>query len=232
MQLIIPGNYAQGAFASRATTVPHTSSTTKPNQAAGSSSTSMAPLPPVSEEATSSSSTTDSDMEIDDSSESSFTSSTKRSFDMSSESGSESSTHHSATDIDPATDSPAAKRRKTSKFAGERLAGRPTDLTGESEDITLAIALAGIQETINRMTDILERSLAQQLSQPPPSQGALEQKERALKFVHERDDGFDVAERDTLISIFEAQPTTIDIYLALTDSELRRAWISDLLSRP
>ena len=224
----MPGNRARGSFAYRATAAPHPPSTSKPDDAAGCSNTSIAPLPPASTmqpETTTSSSATGGDMEIDNPfslpSASSFTSSNKRSFAMSSGSGQACEdviSHFSTSDVDPTTDDPAAKRMKTCK--GKRPAGPPAK-------ITQATAVVGMQASINRLTDIFERS--QQPSQPQDR--VLEKKGRALKLVQERDDGFDVGQKVALISIFEENPTTIDTYLGLTDSELRQAWISHLLAK-
>ena len=234
VQVIIPGNRARGTFAFRATASP--CPTTNPDEAAESSGTSMAPLPPNSSnsirpapEVTSSSSATGGDMDMDapflHQSEPSLTSSAKRSFAALSESGRTGTDllpleSHSAGGSGPADSDPAVKRVRVSK------AGRP------AKAVTQATAVVGMQGSINRLTDIFERS-QKVLTEapPPPPDRTLERKDRALKLVQERDDGFTVEDKVTLISIFEENPGSIDTYLGLVDPEIRRSWISRMLEK-
>lgn len=241
MQVIIPGNRARGAFAYRATTAPHPAVT---DQAAAAGSTSMAPpsLPATTQsgpETTSNSSAIGGHMDIDNPL-SHHSSSNKRSFAsfaMTSESGSvlEVAAHPSAAS---ASDDPAAKRMKAPTVAGKKSAGRAATVKALNQ----ATAVVGMQGSINRLTDIFEQSqhsLTQTLTQQAlqkavpqtPEDRALERKDRALQLLQDRDDGFDLAQKVTLISIFGENPTTIDTYLGLTDSEIRQAWISRLIAK-
>jgi hypothetical protein len=246
MQVIMPGNRACGAHAYRATTALHPATETKSDhcdQAVGGSSTSIAPLPPAS--AIENDNHSDNfgfgeagNMAIDYNpieplllSSSIGTSSSKRSHKtMSSESG-----------VDPTNDTshsaageqliPAAKRQKSLKV-GTRASKQPATAERPAKGITQATVVVGMQGSINRLTDIFERSMVPppQLPQPPPQQ-PWERKERALTLVQQRDDGFAVEDKVTLISIFEENPTTIDTYLGLTDKEIRQAWISRSLAK-
>jgi hypothetical protein len=52
---------------------------------------------------------------------------------------------------------------------------------------------------------------------------------RAVKSV-EKDEGLTVEERAALISVFMANPMSINIYLSLTDPNVRQAWIARVLN--
>jgi hypothetical protein len=92
--------------------------------------------------------------------------------------------------------------------------------------ITQATAVVGMQGSINRLTDIMERSF---LPEEPTADPGVERLTRAVKSV-EKDEGLTVEERATLISVFMANPTSINIYLSLTDPNVRQAWIARVLN--
>ena len=72
-------------------------------------------------------------------------------------------------------------------------------------------AVVGMQGSIDRLTDIMERSF---LPEEPTADPGVERLTRAVKSV-EKDEGLTVEaeERAALISVFMANPTSINIYL-------------------
>jgi hypothetical protein len=74
----------------------------------------------------------------------------------------------------------------------------------------------------------MERSF---LPEEPTADPGVERLTRAVKSV-EKDEGLTVEaeERAALISVFMANPTSINIYLSLTDPNVRQAWIARVLN--
>lgn len=246
VQAIIPGNRARGSHAYRATTASHPP--TEPDQTAAGPSTSIAPLPPtsISEadhdklfihpaenrflEEVELSSAGDGNMGLDNSliQPTSFTSrSSKRSFaEMSSESSVPPSQDMSAFS---GQSDPVSKKSKTRALpslgqgTGKRTSARPAAVRPANRSFTQATAVVGMQGSINRLTDIFEKSMG------PPQDPLVERKTRALGLMQTRDDGLSVPDKVKLISNFDQHPMMIDTYLGLLDDELRQAWISSVV---
>jgi hypothetical protein len=90
--------------------------------------------------------------------------------------------------------------------------------------VSQVVALNNMQGTINRLTDVFEKSMV------PPQEAAVGRRGDTLQQLQERDDGFGREEKITLIRIFEERPNHIDTYLALTKDDIRQGWMRSLLT--
>jgi hypothetical protein len=136
--------------------------------------------------------------------------------------------------VSPEPHGPATKKfQKTGSEKQRSGAGAATGRRAQANTttqmatkITQATAVVGMQGSINRLTDIMERSF---LPEEPTADPGVERLTRAVKSV-EKDEGLTVEERAALISVFMANPTSINIYLSLTDPNVRQAWIARVLN--
>jgi hypothetical protein len=101
----------------------------------------------------------------------------------------------------------SAMPSKTSSKGGTR---------ATSSKVTSAIALSGVQGSINRLTDAVEKSNAE---------GSAKHRE-VVKHLQRTDDGLTTTEKLDLLSKFEDNEVYADTYIALEDEDLRRAWIN------
>ena len=232
--------YADSAYTYRATTAPHPKPDDACDQAIEGSSTSLASLTLASmmeenqTEGTSSSSLYAGDIKdvdnlnlnpfLQPSSESSFSSSKQSHTTASESSQAGSAAEEKLPTSQSATGSPAVKKLKTSTQAGG-VAKQPSTTRWPASVITQAMAVIGMQGY-----QPAHRWSLPGLPQPPPQELFI-QKERVLKLVQERNDGFLLADKVALISIFKEHPAMINTYLGLSDLELCHAWISHTLAK-
>ena len=121
------------------------------------------------------------------------------------------------------TSSKGSEKQRSGVRAGKQAQANTT--TQLATKITQATAVLGMQGSINRLTDIMERSFLPGESTVDPG---VERLKRAVTSV-EDDEGLTVEERAGLISVFTTNPTSIDIYLSLTNPTVRQAWITRVL---
>jgi hypothetical protein len=88
--------------------------------------------------------------------------------------------------------------------------------------ITPAVAIAGMQGSINRLTDVFEKSL---MLQETTSTKLSE----ALQRLQDLDDGLTNEEKLVFIQLFGRDPVIAGTYLALTCNDLWRDWIQKML---
>jgi len=93
------------------------------------------------------------------------------------------------------------------------------DEDDEGEDASAAIALIGLQGSINRFTDILIKSMT------APDDLATPSWVQAVKRVQDVDDGLSTREKVELIKQFHENEDIAGTYLLLTDQAVRQAWI-------
>jgi len=97
------------------------------------------------------------------------------------------------------------------------------ELAADSE-ISLAVAVSGLQASVNRLLDVFERFMATTLDD-----GTTARRLQVVQLVHEMDDGLSAMEKEDLIKQFMEKPVMADTYLLLRGPDLRRAWIQKML---
>lgn len=97
------------------------------------------------------------------------------------------------------------------------------DIDGDDDDeegnVSAAVAIHGLQGSINRLIDILIMSM----TTPPDS--ATTRTAQAVRRVQDVDDGLSTMEKVELIRQFEKNEASPGTYLSLKDQALRQAWI-------
>jgi len=170
------------------------------------------------------------DMDLDDSSpvvsHSSSIKSGKRSYSaMSSESGQLMSLQASGSTL--AVLLPLAKkvqRGLSSRGSEPKSLEQGSNSARLADKITPASAVVGMQGSINRLTDIFEKSML------PSDDPAVTHRGRAIQHVQEAEDELSIENKVALILMFMKDNVVVDTYLSLTDIQVRRAWISHLLN--
>ena len=89
--------------------------------------------------------------------------------------------------------------------------------------MTPATAVVGMQGSINRLTNIFEKSMTQ------GNEPGVERRSRALQLVQQTEDGLSVEDKVALIALFIKDDIAIETYLSLNDAEVRQAWITSIL---
>jgi hypothetical protein len=85
-----------------------------------------------------------------------------------------------------------------------------------------------MQSLINRLTDIFERSMTQPL--PSSVDPSLACKMEAIQHLQaSADDGLSVAQKASMVSLFMKDVVAANTYLVLTDVDVRREWMMQLL---
>lgn len=94
--------------------------------------------------------------------------------------------------------------------------------------ITPAVAIHGMQGTLNRLTDVMERNLGPS-SSPDPVSSSL--RTQAIILLQRRKDDLQIHEKTKVVRMFTEDIGLAEVYVALEDEELRRDWLQDLLSK-
>jgi hypothetical protein len=89
--------------------------------------------------------------------------------------------------------------------------------------ITNTTVLHGMQGTMNRVTDIFEKSVMQ----PLDPQSAV--RSDVLHYVQTREDDLSLNERTALVKIFMKDYIAAETYVALVNDDLRRSWLAAML---
>lgn len=116
----------------------------------------------------------------------------------------------------------SASRSKARSSSNQISAANTTRLA----KISPATAVVGMQGSINRLTDIFEKSMAQ------GDDPAVERRSRALQLVQESEDALSVSDKVALIALFMKDNVIVETYLSLNDADVRRAWITTMLAKP
>lgn len=90
--------------------------------------------------------------------------------------------------------------------------------------ITPATAVVSMQGSINHLTNIFEKSMAQ------GDDPVVERRSRALQHVQQMEDGLSVNDKDALIGLFMKDNVAVETYLSLSDAEVHQAWIASMLA--
>lgn len=80
-----------------------------------------------------------------------------------------------------------------------------------------------MQGSINRLTDVFEKSMTQ------GDEPSVERRARALQLMQQIQDGLSVDDKVALIALFMKDDVAVETYLSLNDPEVRRAWITSML---
>jgi hypothetical protein len=104
-------------------------------------------------------------------------------------------------------------------------AGAPSGNTAMK--ITPAVAIHGMQGTLNRLTDVMERNLGPSSSPDPTSS----LRTQAIILLQKRKDNLEVHEKTQVVRMFTDDIGLAEVYVALEDDDLRQDWLQDLLSK-
>jgi hypothetical protein len=119
---------------------------------------------------------------------------------------------------DVTTSEHAGKKRSTGKDRQPRKTS-----ARKAAEISNATVLHGIQGTMNRVTDIFEKSL----TQPLDPQSAV--RSDALHFLQTREDNLSLDERTKVVRLFMKNNIAAETYVALVNNDLRRNWLASIL---
>jgi hypothetical protein len=126
----------------------------------------------------------------------------------------------------PSKKKTSAKPSSSSAIASSVSKKRPSKAVAEG--ITQAVALNGMQGSINRLTDIFEKSMSS--SVPVHPQEAKEDlRNKALQLLQSRDEGLSEEEMVRVVNIFMRDRDVTGTYLALENDAVRRKWLVDLV---
>jgi hypothetical protein len=96
--------------------------------------------------------------------------------------------------------------------------------------ITPAIALHGMQGTLNCLTDIMEQKISLGSSPSSPHQAdSMSLRTRAIMLLQTCNDNLSTSEKMKLIHKFMKDIELAKVYVALEDDELRHNWLQDVL---
>lgn len=128
------------------------------------------------------------------------------------------------------SDQPVTTRSKGSKGGSSRhsgVSGQSTeDSVAPAEDIALASAIIGMQGSINRLIDIFEQSMSHLAEDPTVSRLS-----SAIRLMQEQEDDLTMDQKIAMISCFTRDVNAANTYISLYVPEVRRAWISIMLSK-
>ena len=120
---------------------------------------------------------------------------------------------------------PKKKTISTHKAGKASLASAVTATTSSNIaiKITPAVAIHGMQKTLNCLTNVMERNLG-----PAPYLAAT-QRTKALTLLQQQDNHLTIEQKSAMIHQFTSDATIAEVYLVLNNDKLRRAWLGDLL---
>ena len=92
-----------------------------------------------------------------------------------------------------------------------------------SEEANWNEEMDGIQGSLDHLTDIFASSMM------TPEDGTITQRNQAIRFLQEVDDGLSTNDKVKMVSLFMNNIVVADTYLSLTDIDIRRAWLQAML---
>jgi hypothetical protein len=90
-----------------------------------------------------------------------------------------------------------------------------------------ASAVIGMQGSINRLTDIFEKSMMSHIAKDP----ATASQNHAMTLVQEYDDNLIVDKKIVLVSYFAKNLVAANTYISLTDHEVQKGWVHAILKK-
>jgi hypothetical protein len=120
---------------------------------------------------------------------------------------------------------PPTSSKSSTSFSGKKRSAdsRSTSAQGTTSSarspfkVTTAVVMNGMQSSINRLTDAVEKSIA-------TPEGPSTHRD-AVEHLQDMEDYLTTAEKLELISQFEESEVVASTYLSLRDEVLRRAWV-------
>jgi hypothetical protein len=121
---------------------------------------------------------------------------------------------------DVSASEPAGKKRST----GKDKHCQPRKISArKAAEISNTTVLHGMQGTMNRVTDIFEKSV----TQPLDPQSAV--RSDALHFLQTREDNLSLDERTKVVRLFMKDNVAAETYVALVNADLRKSWLATML---
>ena len=117
-------------------------------------------------------------------------------------------------------------RKKTSLTSGSQSASKRSSKSGArttsklSTQASTAVTIHDMQDTLNRITDIFEKS-----TQDPSSTKL----DKAIRRLQSTNDGLTIDEKLSMINQFIMKPSVASAYLAITDDALRVNWLRAMM---
>jgi hypothetical protein len=112
------------------------------------------------------------------------------------------------------SEQPAKKRSRGSRQSA--VSGSAKDIVFSAGKATPASAVIWMQGSINRLTDIFEKSMMSHIAEDP----ATASRNHAMTLVQEYDDDLTVDEKIALVSYFAKDLVAANTYISLTDHEV------------
>jgi hypothetical protein len=136
-------------------------------------------------------------------------------------SGASSDTTAPGTSIASVDKKPSSLPKKSKQSA--KSSSKLSSSSKAADKISNAAALHGMQGSINRITDMFEKSVAMPLD--PHAAGRNE----ALHLLQTRDDGLTLAQQTQMLTIFMENHIAAEMYVALVNEDLRKSWLQSML---
>jgi hypothetical protein len=123
------------------------------------------------------------------------------------------------------SEQPAKKQSRGSRQSA--VSGSAKDIVFSAGKATPASAVIGMQGSINRLTEIFEKSMMSHIAKDP----ATASRNRAMTLVQEYDDDLTVDKKIALVSYFAKDLVAANTYISLTDHEVQKGWVRAILKK-
>jgi hypothetical protein len=134
-----------------------------------------------------------------------------------------------------ASSEPASKKTNSAKGKNKQLASKQSvkslsssaaykPSSARAAKVTNTTILHGMQGTMNRVTDIFEKSITQPID---PQSGA---RDEALDLLQTREDGLSLDDMRKLVNLFMKDIVIVQTYIRLVNEDLRQIWLADMLA--
>jgi hypothetical protein len=135
------------------------------------------------------------------------------------------SLHPSLLSSEPTATSDATTSERTGKKRSTGKERQPRKISArKATEISNATVLHGMQGTMNRVTDIFEKSVTQPLD--PQSSVRSE----ALHYLQTREDDLNLNQTTQMVRVFMKDNIAAETYVALVNDNLRRNWLAQMLA--
>jgi hypothetical protein len=132
-----------------------------------------------------------------------------------------------------ASSEPASKKANSTKGKNKQLASKRSvksfsssvacePSSARAAKVTNTTILHGMQGTMNRVTDIFERSITQPAD---PQSGA---RDEALDLLQTREDSLSLDDMKKLVNLFMKDIIIAQTYIRLVNEDLRQIWLADM----
>ena len=130
------------------------------------------------------------------------------------------SVHHTASD--DASSLPDSSAASTSAL---------TSTSHRVVKMTPAVALCSLRGSIDTMTSVIESTASKPIESITSEDRAVARRQSAVRLVQDREDGLSNEDKAKLLKLFFKHPNLGDVYIELTDNDLRRLMIQDWLAQ-